>query len=521
MSEVKQIFSEKKFPSFITSHPVFKNNKEVKKVFPEIGLPNTEKEIEVDNKKEAQASAVALLNEIRHMLEERIRTINKYQTKKPDAIGKKRKKKLENVIKLLDTVKTEISKGGTGIKNKFILENNGRITLNLPTDVADVEEKVTFKTGEGLFRIYNKLNEVLREGHFLAMTKLEDLPAFKEFSSKNVPALKYKVRFASDGSEGAWDIATMSMRGVSSCQSWGTGNSTHIVGSIVDPFTGIIYLTSGAKFNEHGTKMIRRCVVRFVVDEKKKVPFIALEHMYPSMEQGALDAFIAFLKERTDNKFEVVYLPSSRRYNMYVPMSKIVSSLSAQDQPYRDSGVTYKADVNDKPARIKEQVQAKLEAIYAQFAAKTVAAARAMKLGTIPEESKAAFKALRGNDHIWDSSYHLYEDLQAEIKKAFVKGMDKHTSSDAFLKETIETFVADNLEDKIFNVVKTSARKRIPKDVGKLSDEVARDVAKASVAKLIPYFDAELKKIKVVDAKGDMKKDPAEDAIPIYTKLLG
>jgi len=517
MSDVKEIFSGNKFPSFITSHNVFRTNKEVKKVFPEIGLPNTEKEIEVDNKEEARASAEALLNMIRHTLDERLRTINKYATKKED-MGKRRKKKLENVTKLLTDVKTEINKSG---KNKFLIENNGRITINLPIDVADLEEKVAFKTGEGLFRVYNKLNDVLREGHFLAMTKLEDIQQFKDFSSKNVPALKYKVRFASDGSEGAWDIATMSMRGVSSCQSWGTSNSTHIVGSIVDPFTGIIYLTSGAKFNEHGTKMIRRCVVRFMVDEKNKTPFIALEHMYPSVERGALNAFLAFLKERTGNKFEVVYLPESRRITgSYVPMSKVVSSLNVNDQPYRDSGVQYKTDINTS-ARIKEEIGGKLAAICAQFAAKTVAGARAMKLSSVPEESKPAFKALRGNDYMWDSSYHLYEDLETFAKKAFGKtDQKKYTSNDAFMKDAIESFLGDSLEDSIFNVVKASAKKRIPKDLGKLHDDVAKDIAKISFAKITTYLNGELKKIKIVETRVKAK-DPAEDMIPIYTKLLG
>ncbi len=305
MTATKTIFSEKKFPSFITGHAIFKSFKEVRKVFPEIGLPNTEKEIEVDNKKEAKDAATYLLNEIKDRIDRRLLSINKYAVKK-DSMGKKRKKKLNNAQHLLTSVKTNITKA----KNGFLTENNGRITLNLPTDIADAEDKMAFKGGEGLFRVYNKLNETLRAGHFLAMPKLEDLNTFKEFSAKNVPALKYKVRFASDGSEGAWDIATMSMRGINSCQTWGGGNSTHIVGSIVDPFTGIIYLTNGGKFNEHGSKMIRRCVVRFVVDEKKKVPYLALERMYPAMEKGCLDAFIAFLKERTDNKFDVIYLDS-------------------------------------------------------------------------------------------------------------------------------------------------------------------------------------------------------------------
>lgn len=515
MSDVKKIFSEKKFPSFITSHAVFKKFKEIKKVFPEIGLPNTEKEIEVDNKKEAQTVASALLVEMHQTISERLRTINKFAAKKSD-MGPKRKKKLENATLLLTSVKNGITKS----RANFFIVNNGRITINLPFDVSDVDDKVAFKSGEGMFRVYNKLNEVLREGHFLAMEKLENLHQFKEFSAKNVPSLKYKIRFSSDGSDGAWDIATMSMRGVSSCQSWGTGNSSHIVGSLVDPFTAILYLTSGTKFNEYGSKMIRRCVVRFVVDEKKKVPFLALERMYPSMERGALDAFISFMKERTDNKFDVVYLPESCRYTgVYVPMSKVVSTLTPYDQPYRDSGMTYKADIN-KAENILEQIKPKIETICTSFASKIVATARAMKLTGIPAESKSAFKSLRGSDYMWDASYHVYDALVAEVKEFFNnRSPDTYTDPGLYMKDALEALLTSNLEDVIFNTVSNIAKTKIPKNRGQIGDEVLRELSKTSAAKLVAFFGLELKKIKIVETKAK-KKDPAESIIPIYTKLL-
>ena len=530
MTATKTIFSEKKFPSFITGHAIFKSFKEVRKVFPEIGLPNTEKEIEVDNKKEAKDAATYLLNEIKDRIDRRLLSINKYAVKK-DSMGKKRKKKLNNAQHLLTSVKTNITKA----KNGFLTENNGRITLNLPTDIADAEDKMAFKGGEGLFRVYNKLNETLRAGHFLAMPKLEDLNTFKEFSAKNVPALKYKVRFASDGSEGAWDIATMSMRGINSCQTWGGGNSTHIVGSIVDPFTGIIYLTNGGKFNEHGSKMIRRCVVRFVVDEKKKVPYLALERMYPAMEKGCLDAFIAFLKERTDNKFDVIYLDShnyTAKANLYVPMSKVVGQLTTYDQPYRDSGMTYKADVNDRKSCVKEAVQYKLDVLYGAFASKVVAAAKGVKIKDVPATSKLALKVLTGRDYTGDCSYVFYQGLYAEIKK-FFSGMNTGDYKDGgmFLRDGMEGFLKDGLEEKIVGILKTVAipktylyqakTKTIEKGFySKLEDDVITTIAKAGAAKVEAHFTAELKKIKVVEEKAGAKKCIADEIIPIYTKLL-
>lgn len=515
MAKVKQIFSEKQFPSFITSHSLFRNFDEVKKVFPEIGLPNSEKEIEVDNTKEAQDSAKVLLHGIQHAISERLRTINKYAGKKSD-MGNKRKAKLEASKELLNEVSAQISKA-----KDCLTANNGRVTLNLPSDVVTKDKKVVFKSGEGLFKVYNKLNETLREGHFLAMDKLENFQEFKDFSSKNVPSLKYKIRFSSDGSEGLWDIATMSMRGISSCQTWGTGNSSHLVGSMVDPFTAIMYLTSGGKYNDHGTKMIRRCIVRFVVDEKKKVPFIAIERMYPSMEKGSLDKFIEFLKERTDNKFDIVYLPESRRYGMYVPMSKIVGALPPHEQPYRDSQIVYKTDLNDIRGKIKEEITQKAENIYATFASKTLTTMRAMKISPLPESSKKAFKAFRGSDYSWDCSYSVYEDLASEVKKVFAEvDPDKFDDSSAYLKQSIETVSAD-LENKLFKTLKTSAEKRIPASRGKIDDAILKTVAKDSSEKLKEYFDGELKKLKPAKkSKAEKKPDPAEASISIYTKLL-
>lgn len=534
MSDVKKIFKEKKFPSFIANHSIFHQFKEIKKVFPEIGLPNTEKEIEVDNRKEAKAVAGQVLAEINQMIDNRLRTINKYGTKKSDAMGNKRKKKLENINLLLTAVKEGLGRK----RNDFIVDNNGRITLNLPSDIVDAEGKVIFKQGEGLFRVYNKLNEVLRGGHFLAMEKLENLPQFKEFSSKNVPSLKYKVCFSSDGSTGAWDIATMSMRGISSCQTWGSANSTHVVGSVVDPFTAIIYLTNGSNPTEYGSKMIRRCIVRFMVDEKKKLPFIALERMYPSQDNAALETFISFLKEATDNKFEVVYIPGSTKvYNgSYVPMSRIVSQLSAYDQPYRDSGVAYKADVTDIQRSLRHRVQERISSTSEAIAAKTLAAARAIKIGSIPVEDRKSFKSLRGTNYSMDLSYYLYDAVLADIKKFLTERIDKYTDGDLFAKESLEALLASGIETRLTGILKSFMKGtpvydyyggkelfygKIEKQTQiKLSEGTIKTFAAAGAEKINAYLTAEIAKIKILDKSAAKKSNPAESAIPIYTKLL-
>jgi hypothetical protein len=511
MTETKKIFAEKKFPPWISCHSVFNKNKEIKKVFPEIGLPNCEKEIEVDNVKEANEAAKNLVVELRQEITHRIETLGRYVNKHPDKVGAKRKKKLENTIKLLSNTKKLLAKS-----TNCITLVNGKITLNLPSEVADCNDKIAFKAGEGIFRIYNKLNDTLRDGHFLVMEKLENLGGFKDFSTKNVPALKYKLRFSSEGSEGLWDIATMSMRGISSCQSWGSGNHTHIVGSLVDPFTGIIYLTSGGKFNEYGSKMIRRCVVRFMVDEKG-IPFIGLENMYPAMDRGALNSFVNFIKEMTDKKFSVIYLGRGGRRGSYVPMSKIVGSLTDYDKPYRDSGTQYKA-AGAKCGVASDNGEQKLNALYSTYPAKVIAAARSIKMGEIKQEARRAFKSLRGGDYrVADCSYEFYNQLQNSIVRHFrnIK-TDKYDDYNVYLKEGIETFIADGgIEKKVSAVCKSAQIE----NARELDDETIKKIASVASNKLNDYFAAELKKIKIVEKKPG-KKSADHAAIAIYTKLL-
>ena len=85
--------------------------------------------------------------------------------------------------------------------------------------------------------------------------------------------------FSSDGLEGLWDLATMSMRGVISCMHWDNWerHAKHLVGSIVDPYCGIIYLTDNTD-TEYGKTIVKRSLVRYIIHEDK--PALFLEKIY-------------------------------------------------------------------------------------------------------------------------------------------------------------------------------------------------------------------------------------------------
>src|ERR1700691_2673713 len=86
----------------------------------------------------------------------------------------------------------------------------------------------------------------------------------------NKRASKLSVVFSSD----PWDMTTMSMRGIESCQSWGrfgdyndydnympqNAHCRKLTGSIIDPCCAIIYITDHTP-TQYGSKMLARAVV--------------------------------------------------------------------------------------------------------------------------------------------------------------------------------------------------------------------------------------------------------------------
>jgi hypothetical protein len=509
-ADIKELFTTHKFPAWIKDHAVFKKHHEIAKVFPEIGLPNTEVEIDIDNSADVKESAKHLITEINQQITKRYNGLVKFADKKADKIKPKRKAKIGNNQHLLNALKTKLAKQPA----KCINAKNGKITLNLPDDILDPEKKVVFKSGERLISAYNKMNEQLRDGKFLAMEKVENLYAFKDFSSKNVPSVKYKLCFSSDGVEGLWDIATMSMRGIQSCQSWGAGNSNdaHVVGSMVDPSTGIIYITSGAKHGEYGTKMIRRCVVRFVVQNKK--PQLMLERMYPAYDAGTCDRFVSFLREKTGNKYPVIQNcygggMGNVAATTYVPLSKIVSELPPLNTPYRDSGIQYIKDEFSNSA--VDRVGESLKKVYTAIGSKVITAARAMKMEEVPAASKKAFAALRGTSYIEDRSYAVRTALSyPHCRTQFMP--DRPMPKDIVGVQDEIVALKNDLNVKMLNNLKTVVGIHMPKRLGKFDDELLKKISDKVATRMGTLIDKEVAALELV-------KNEKQPDVPVYAKF--
>jgi len=520
--DTKELLADKRFPAWIKDHNVFKSNKKIDKIFPHIGLTNCEEEVTIDNSKEAIQSAKYLINDISNAMAERSRKLASFAKKKEVSsaerkkMNAKRKQKYENCQLLLGLLNDSLKKN----TDKLITSNNGKITLNLSSEIKDADGNVAFKTGEGLFKVYNKVSEMLSDGKFVPLHKLDNLTYFKDFSSKNVPSDKFKICFSSAGPDGLWDIATMSMRGISSCQTWGGGNATHVVGSMVDPFTGIIYLTSGVKHGQYGSKMLRRCVVRFVVNDKTKKQSIYLERMYPALDQGTKDTFIKFIEKKSGGKYPVIYGPDAygkaNEAHNYVPMAGIIKGMQPADHPYRDSGMTYKTDPLDTYGAVKEKIDVIFSRISATLGSKVLSTARTMKMASIPDDSKDGFRNLRGTSYYGDYSYLVYEDIAA-MSKRFFNGFDptKFESVNDFVTHALTEFSA-NLPEKIREALADSCKTR---KIGKIDSKVIESLSSSAAKKVIIFMKDELKKITLSKKAGTAKLElPAE--VPVYIKLL-
>lgn len=130
---------------------------------------------------------------------------------------------------------------------------------------------------------------------------------------------KLYIGFTSANVAGLWDLATMSMRGVCSCMHWDNMHSTHLVGSITDPFLGMVYITDN-KLTKYGISFKRRSLVRFVYDVESKKYKLLLERVYkdtgntiPTVYNNKdlkqayfLEVFTKFLKSKVNPIYDVV-----------------------------------------------------------------------------------------------------------------------------------------------------------------------------------------------------------------------
>jgi hypothetical protein len=163
-----------------------------------------------------------------------------------------------------------------------------------------------------------------------------------------------KVVFSSDGFTGLWDLATMSMRGVLSCMHWENHHCSHLIGSILDPVCGIVYITDG-KLTNYGLSMIKRALVR--VAFRQGEPFLFTDRIYSKTRNtdpmvyenrdryaaATAGIFRNFL--RSKSKLPVYSyghgLPHIYLFDAFIPEATIISQLGWNEQSLVDCGMPY------------------------------------------------------------------------------------------------------------------------------------------------------------------------------------
>jgi hypothetical protein len=331
MTTFQELAKAKPLPRWMINHPVFKSIGEIEKVFPNIGLSNSSEPCDISGNfaiDEAGKLLATIISEIRAPL---------------DAFVSNHYIEQVALIEKLDDLFYER-------KEHFISYVKDQIVLKLPEAII-INDVVKFAKGVSLFDVYYSCyNEFSRFAWI--MPQLEKLPGWKDFNTNNVSSDNSSIVFASNGIDGLWDIATMSMRGISSCIRWDGKFKLTLIGSIADPFTGIIYLTSGKKHGKYGTRMIKRCVVRFVIDSTKEKPYLLIDRMYPSLSNNVLTAFTDFLHSKS--RLEVCFgpnLPKQVINSSYIPRKSVNDQLTEKTLTYRDT----KIQIGKVPSKVSER----------------------------------------------------------------------------------------------------------------------------------------------------------------------
>ncbi len=204
---------------------------------------------------------------------------------------------------------------------------------------------------------------------FLRISKIEKpfpsigLPNSLEKCETDFDGKPAYIGFSSTGVAGTWDLATMSMRGVCSCMHWDNIHSQHLVGSVTDPFLGMIYITDN-KRTPYGISFQRRALVRMVRNRSTLETKLLIDRIYkdtgntnPAIYANrdpncdtTLALFKKFLESKLDGKYKVM-LPQDRyaeghSYSYVIPKSTSVDIVSSSYRSMVDCGLGYAA-VND------------------------------------------------------------------------------------------------------------------------------------------------------------------------------
>lgn len=509
MTQLSEIKKDKRFPPFITSHSIFNTIHEIKKIFPLIGLSNFSEPSTIDNSTDIIKEANVLMAAISREIRTRASTLTRYAELKNKGtigngkeFGNTRKVKYKRCSVVLKKMGTLLNKPAS-----FLVKDpkSGKITLNIPSVINSEENIPLFKKGEGLFKVYNKINELLRDGLFAGLSPLDELAEFKKYNNINVPGNKVNIVFSSTGMDGAWDLATMSERGIGSCQSWNQNNKTHLVGSIIDPFTAIMYLTLGSS-NEKGLKMTRRCIVRYVLGSTGR-PSLIVERMYPTHNKEIANTFISLLKEKTKGQLPIQDCSYDYRAGVsgkYIPITPVISKLQETHRPYRDSGLIFSKVLTNKVS--KDQLSCYYNPIIDSTVAKINSSIKNIRLKNITPEDRSVWRTMSLPGDFYISFFSAESSfLLSSLCSKLIKDADLNDSFDGCINTINKKISSEitNIADECLSYVLAKSKLKISNKYkeeikNKISSTISKNVLtikKSSKQSKIKHIDSDIEKL--------------------------
>jgi hypothetical protein len=342
-------FEGKPLPSWLKDHKEFQTRNKINKVFPAFGLKNFKDKVQYKTTDSSELDTV-----ISRMLDTIYTQVDKlYYEFLGGSVGENGTKVLHEIILFLRNAKD-------GIFNAITAKENGKTKILFDNEVK-FGSKLIFRRGESVFHAFNKIDDIVSKfikhntdfepaasgSDQLSLPNIDSLLNVKLFHKINVPNREYYVVFSGSGDEAAWDVCTMSSRGISSCQAItdepGEYNSA-LIGSVLSRYVGIIYLTSGNDTdNKYGNKMIKRCLVRFAINNaNNKEKVIILDKMYDSYDPVISKLFIEALQSRTNLKVLNYSLGENFKddlpliFDLKIPGEKSLFKLEPGEQPYKD-----------------------------------------------------------------------------------------------------------------------------------------------------------------------------------------
>lgn len=297
---VKDILNNKSFPNWIVSNPIFNEIKSFKKIFSYKGLKDCSEPLDT------------YLSE--RYLNQFIDDLKYTWSRTTPSLS-------------LDPLVVATSKFFLNLSKSYLdIKKDKKISIYLSEDLTDTNGNVIFKKGSSFFSFLEKIVPVLDTLVEGRAGNIFNFESFKNFSRMNMPLGSTEVVFSTD----PWDIATMSMRGIQTCQSWDGEHRRCLVGSILDPFVGIIFIATKNSSTKYGSKMLYRSVVRFVLEKREdgsNVPAFFLDDVYPQAYPEIVDLFQKFLFKKTNIDI-LCGDPVGNGWDLYFPSNIIRDKLN-------------------------------------------------------------------------------------------------------------------------------------------------------------------------------------------------